>query len=130
MIEGKIVKIVDERTLVADVGTEQGVAVEQQFVVVQPVDMVVDPESGDELGTLELIKARLVAVHAQPRIATLAPLPGEQSQSTVLSQRMAWDSRGAPIGSSDVILSVDRSQISGRHRVEAIKIGDVVRSVE
>ena len=130
MIEGRIVRIVDERTLIADIGTEQGVTVGQQFVVIQPMDAVVDPDTNETLGVWEMVKARLVAMHAQPRITTLVPLPSAESQPTVLSQRMAWDSHGAPIGSSEVTLAVDRSQMSGRRRAEVIKVGDPVRSVE
>lgn len=129
MIEGRIVRIVDERTLVANVGAEQGVTVGSQFVVVQVVDPVSDPDTGEELGNLEMVKARLVAMHVQPKLTTLVPLPDEAGPSTVLSERMAWGSHGAPIGSQDVSLPVDRSQMSGRRRVEAIRVGDPVCSV-
>jgi len=131
MIEGRIVRIVDERTLIANIGADQGVSIGQHFVIVQPVEAVVDPQTNESLGVWEMIKARLVAMHVQPHLVTLMPLPsGERAQqTTVLSQRMAWDARGVPIGSEDVSLSVDHSQISGRRRAEAIRIGDTVRSV-
>jgi len=129
MIEGRIVRIVDERTLIANIGSEKGVAVGQEFVVVQSVEPVVDPETNEELGVWEMIKARVVAVHVQPKLATFMPLPGQKAQTTVLSERMAWDSRGAPIGSQDVSLAVDRTQMSGRRHTDVIRNGDTIRSV-
>ncbi|HDS73950.1 MAG TPA: hypothetical protein ENN56_00265 [Firmicutes bacterium] len=130
MIEGRIVRIIDERTLIANVGSVAGVSVGDEFVVIQSMDQVVDPETNEELGTWEMIKARLIAIHVQSRLTTLVPLPGEVSRQTVLSERLAWGSHGAPIGSQDVSLAVDRSQVSGRRRVDLIRVGDHIQSVD
>lgn len=129
MVIGRIVRIVDEYTLVADLGLEQGVSVGDEYVVVQPVEPVVDPETRAELGVWEMVKARLVVVHAQERLSTLMPLPERPAHATVLSERMAWNSQGAPIGSRDVALPVDRSQMAGRRRTDLIRVGDTVKSV-
>ena len=129
MIEGRIVRIIDERTLIANVGSVSGVSVGDEFVVVQTMEQVVDPETNEELGEWEMIKARLVAIHVQSRLTTLVPLPSEDSRQTVLSERLAWSSHGAPIGSQDVSLAVDRSQVSGRRRVDLIRVGERVKSV-
>lgn len=129
MTEGRIVRIIDERTLIATFGADVEVTVGTQFVVIQQVEPVADPETNEDLGIWEMVKARLVAAHVQPRLVTLVPVPSGEKRSTVLSERMAWDARGVPIGSEDVTLSIDRSEMSGRRRVEAIKIGDIVRSV-
>lgn len=129
MAEGRIVHIVDERTLIANVGLDAGVAVGDEFVVVQIMEQIVDPETNEELGQWEMVKARLVAIHVQPRLTTLVPLPAESSRQTVLSERLAWGTHGAPIGSHDVNLAVDRSQVSGRRRVDLIRVGDPVKRI-
>jgi hypothetical protein len=129
MIEGCIVRIVDERSIIANIGAEHGVTVGAEFVVIQSLDAVTDPESGDELGTLEAIKARVLAMHVQPKLTTFVPVGSEQIPQTVLSERLAWDSRGAPIGSTDESLPIDRSQMAGRRQIEAIRVGDVIRVV-
>lgn len=129
MIEGRIVRIVDERTLLANIGTEHSVAVGQEFVVVQPTEEVVDPQTNESLGVCELVKARVVAVHVQPKLTTFMPVPDEKRQTAVLSERMAWGPHGAPIGSQEVSLSIDRTHMSGRRRPDVIRIGDTIRSV-
>ena len=129
MIEGRIVRIVDERTLIASIGVEQGVAVGQEFVVVQPTEEVVDPQTNEALGVWEMIKARVVAVHVQPKLTTFMPLPAEKGPTTVLSERMAWGTHGAPIGSQEVSLAIDRTSMSGRRRPDVIRVGDTIRSV-
>jgi hypothetical protein len=129
MVTGRIVRIIDEYTLVANVGLEHGVAVGEDYVVVQPVEPVTEPETGAELGMWEMVKARLVVVHAQEKISTLMPLPEQPAHATVLSERMAWNSQGAPIGSRDVALPIDRTQMTGRRRTDLIRVGDTVKSV-
>ncbi len=129
MIEGRVVRIVDDQMIVVNVGAGHGVKYGMEFVVVQPMEGITDPDTGDDLGTWEMVKARLIVMHVQPKLSTLVPLPSEKSQTTVLSQRLAWNSHGAPAGSQDVSLAVDRAQMSGRRRVEAIRVGDPVRSV-
>ena len=129
MVTGRIVRIIDEYTLVADIGLEHGVAVGDDYVVVQPVEPVTEPETGAELGVWEMVKARLVVVHAQEKISTLMPLPEQPAHATVLSERMAWNSQGAPIGSRDVALPVDRTQMAGRRRTDLIRVGDTIKSV-
>jgi hypothetical protein len=129
MTEGTIVRIVDDRTLIAGIGMDDGVKPGQQFVVVQPVDIITDPESGVELGTWEMVKARVIAEHVQAKLTTLVPIGTGTINQTVLSEQMAWGPHGTPIGASEESLNVDRAQVSGRHRTETIRIGDVVRSV-
>lgn len=129
MIEGRIIRIVDERTLVANIGIEQGVAVGQEFVVIQAIEEVIDPQTNESLGVWEMIKARVVAVHVQPRLTTLMPVPDEKQQTAVLSERMAWGPHGAPVGSEEVSLAIDRTSMSGRRRPDVIRIGDTIRSV-
>lgn len=129
MITGRIVRIIDEFTLVANFGLEQGAAVGLEFVVVQPVDNLVDPVTNEDLGVWEMIKARLIVVHAQEKMSTLMPAPERGEHATVLSERMAWNPQGAPIGSRDVALPVDRSQMAGRRRTDLIRVGDIVKSV-
>ena len=129
MIEGRIVRIVDEKTLVASIGLENGVSPGQEFVIVQAVDMILNPDTEEELGVWEMVKARVIAVHVQPHLTTFAPQGAPAAQSMLLSEQMTMNSYGVPVGSTQETLPVDRSQMSGTRRVEMIRIGDTIRSV-
>ena len=129
MIEARIVRIVDDRTIVINAGAEAGVSPGQEFVIIQPVDAVTDPATDEELGVWEMVKARVVATHVQPKMTTLSPVGSPATQGMLLSEQMTMSPLGVPIGSTDEPLAVDRSQMSGTRRKEMIRLGDVVRSV-
>ncbi len=132
MTEGKIIAIVDERTLIANIGRDDGVEPGEEYVIVQAMDMVEDPETGGELEVWEMVKSRVIAMHVQGKITTFSPIStAAASQSTVLSERMTYSPSGTPIGSQgEQDLAIDRTQMLGRRRPENIRKGDVIRSVK
>ena len=102
-IEGKVALIIDEHNLVVNKGRSDGVGNGMAFVVVAQVDSVTDPDTDEDLGQWEGIKARLVAIHVQERLSILAsssPAKGSSSTSTGASGgptepgvAVAWASR-------------------------------------
>ena len=131
MKEGRIIAIVDERTLIANIGRDDGVEPGEEYVIVQPMDMIEDPETGNDVEVWEMVKSRVIAMHVQRKITTFSPIAtAAASQSTILSERMTFSPSGSPIGSEgDQSLAVDRTQMIGRRRPENIRKGDVIRSV-
>jgi|ETN02SMinimDraft_2_1059926.scaffolds.fasta_scaffold108439_1 hypothetical protein len=132
MALGRIVKIVDENTIVINVGSSSEVTTGMVFVVIQESSEIMDPETDESLGRWEMVKAHLVAAHVQEKMTTLVPISDGVSSdsSAVLSDLMSRDSRGEPIGGRRVALPVDRSQVSGRPSSDVIRVGDIVRSVD
>ena len=131
-IEGKIALIVDERTLVMNRGYRDGVHHGMAFAVVAPMETVKDPDSDEDLGPWEGLKARLVAVHVQEKVSILAPAEAGRALSEhdlqhTLSAEMVRVSM-ADVGQTD--LNVDRGQMSGMPRLGPIRRGDTVRQME
>lgn len=131
-IEGKVTLIVDERTLVLNRGHKDGVRHGMAFAVVGPMDNVKDPDTDEDLGPWEGVKARLVAVHVQERVSVLAPAETGRALSEydlhhTLSAEMVRVSM-ADVGQTD--LDIDRGQMSGMPRLGPIRRGDVVRQME
>ena len=131
-IEGKVALIIDERTLVMNRGWRDGVRHGMPFAVVSTLDAVQDPDTGEDLGPWEGVKARLVAVHVQERLTVLAP--AEPSRPAPLSDPhhtlSAEMVRVSMASSSGKDLEVDRSQMAGMPRLGPIRRGDVVRQIE
>ena len=131
-IEGKVALIIDEHNLVVNKGHSDGVRNGMAFVVVAQVDNVTDPDTNEDLGQWEGIKARLVAVHVQERLSVLAPA-GEprrfmgQDLHQTLSAEMV---RVSMASSSQTELDIDRTNMQGMPHLGPVKVGDSARQVE
>lgn len=67
-----VAKVSDEYTLVINRGSEHGVTKGDHFLVyyVDP-EVLTDPETGESLGNLEIIRGTGTATHVQPRMTTI-----------------------------------------------------------
>lgn len=68
---GKVVKIEDIYTVVANRGSSSGVKEGNKFIIVGIGDIIFDPDTGEELERLEIVRGRVVATHVQEKISTL-----------------------------------------------------------
>jgi hypothetical protein len=61
-IEGKVAKILDKHTLVANIGESDGVEEGMHFLIYQPGEQILDPDTDEVLGTApDVEKAEVVA---------------------------------------------------------------------
>jgi hypothetical protein len=70
MIETKIVRILNPTQVVLGAGSEQGVREGMTFVLYSLSDEIRDPETGESLGQLEIVKGRVRVTHVQQRFCT------------------------------------------------------------
>ncbi|OHC01898.1 MAG: hypothetical protein A3H23_09390 [Planctomycetes bacterium RIFCSPLOWO2_12_FULL_40_19] len=140
-IEGKVAKILDEYSIVINVGRDNGVVDGMVFVVfVQSDDEVKDPDSGETLGKLEHVKDYILVSHVQDKFSTC--VAGEKEMpctehgshgAQTLSGAMMAESMTGRAGSgrtSGEKLNVNTSQIAGVPQLSPISVGDKVRAVE
>jgi len=67
---GKVVAVRDEYTIVINKGSEQGVDAGQKYLVVGLGEIIIDPDTKEELEQLEIVRGRVVVTHVQKKIAT------------------------------------------------------------
>jgi hypothetical protein len=140
-IEGKVAKILDEYSIVINVGRDNGVVNGMVFVVfVQSDDEVKDPNSGKVLGKLEHVKDHVFVAHVQDKFSTC--VAGEKEASSretesqgaqTLSGAMMAESMTARPGGGRISsekLNVNISQVTGVPQFGPISVGDMVRAVE
>jgi hypothetical protein len=133
MINGKVARILNEYQLVLNVGYADGVKKGMLFVIYEPGDEITDPESGESLGSLELVKGEVAVSHVQETISIAQSKEIEnKSTSTVLSARLAeiTPSAKSHFEKNFEKLDVRRSDISGTSTAGPITVGDLARSVE
>jgi hypothetical protein len=136
-IEGKVAKILDDKTLVLNVGRASGVTQGTVFCIYAPVDDVTDPDTGESLGAWEAVKGYVQATHPQERLTVCRSCTPRAPQSdraedrgthTLSSELVAVSMLdGGPLARAK--LNVDRSQMAGMPEVGAITVGDLARSV-
>lgn len=130
MIVGKIAQIVDEGLVVLTVGAEHGVVPGMKMVVFEEGEEVRDPETGDSLGRVELVKGLLQVVHVQDRISQATGVPeGGEASSTVLSEKMVKENINFALQSKSRRMNVLREQMTGRRSAGPIRVGDGVREL-
>ncbi len=67
----KVVKIIDDYKIVINKGSESGVKMNQTFLIYRLAEEIIDPETNENLGNLEVIIGRGIVTHVQEKIATL-----------------------------------------------------------
>ena len=79
-----VAQIIDEYKIVINRGTAQGVTIGQRFLVYSLSDEeIVDPDNGEKLGYLEIVKGTAKVIHVQDKISTLESDKREPSRVRV-----------------------------------------------
>ena len=133
-IEGKVAAIIDDTTLVLNVGSEQGVEEGMAFAIFALHGEIEDPDSGQPLGRWEVVKARVVATHVQARLCTVrSPVVGEApmvGDTRPLSAMMVEHSVARAPGQEQwQRLEVRGTDVRGRPQNQPIAVGDGARSL-
>lgn len=66
----KVVTVKDEYSIVFNKGTSSGVKAGDKFLVVGLGEIIVDPDTNEELEQLEIVRGKVEVVHPQEKIST------------------------------------------------------------
>ena len=89
---GKVVHIVDEYKLVINKGENDGIEVGDIFNIFSLEDYIYDPDTGESLGRLEVVKGTARAIHVQNRITTIESIDYESSpdKQEIIKRMGTW----------------------------------------
>jgi hypothetical protein len=93
----RVVKVIDPYTVVINKGRKDGVHWQNSFLVFELGEELTDPETGEDLGKLEIVKGQGEVKHLQDTITTVRSsttrkqhrsivLPGQDEYSEVLNE--------------------------------------------
>ncbi len=68
----KVVKVIDDYHVVINRGADDGIEYDARFLIFGTGERLKDPDSGDDLGILELVRGKAKVVHVQQKISTLS----------------------------------------------------------
>lgn len=118
----KIVKIINEYRVVVNAGSNDSVHDGDILEVYVPGSEVKDPDTGEDLGTLDYVKAKLRVVDTFPRMCVC--------ENRACQSVFSWaDALSSLSGQESLPLNVDSKDISGGYEGinKKIKVGDLVR---
>jgi hypothetical protein len=76
---GKVVSISDEFTVIINKGRESGIVIGDKFLIIGLGEIIVDPDTQEELEQLEIVRGKAVVTHVQEKISTLQSCEYEKS---------------------------------------------------
>ncbi len=71
IIKGKVISIIDDYRIVINKGLDDGVTMQAKFLVYRLGNNMVDPDTGENLGVLEIVCGEGKPEHIQEKITTL-----------------------------------------------------------
>lgn len=130
-ITGKIVRILDDHTVVLNVGRDAGVEGPMRFGIYTPYDSVIDPESGEDLGQYRRRKGVVVVQEIAPKFSVaVAPAVTEE----VVEETGGMIGFGMGTKKRTKVqrreLNVEYGQVSGLPTGDTVRVGDAVEQVQ
>lgn len=125
---GKVVHISDKFSVVINAGAEKDVKVGMKFLVVGLGDVIRDPDSGEELEQLEIVRGRAEVVHVQPKLSTLKSIEVDRQPDTREIKKVTSRITGiaALIGPQDVVTESITPSEPVLLELRGAKVGDLV----
>ncbi|WP_270371960.1 hypothetical protein [Limosilactobacillus mucosae] len=125
--EMKIAKIISTKQIVVNAGINIGLAVGDELEIIDKFgdDPIIDPDTGENLGTLDLVKGTVIVSKVYPHMA-IADSPKTSTLANLMRPNYLPGLHGDTIQKD---LNVDPSQITGgfpQSDNQQIRIGDIV----
>jgi hypothetical protein len=126
---GKILRIFDEFSILVNLGAADGIKRGDRFAVIEEGEEIIDPDTKESLGKLEIIKVEMIASDVQERISLLSmESEAVPTQDIPLSAKMVKDSMKT--GKETGGMLVGGGEIAGMPVPAAVHSGDKVRLIE
>lgn len=120
----RIIKIIDEYNVIVNAGTNEDIKEKDKLEVFIKGEVIKDPDTGEDLGTLDTIKTKLIVKQLFPKFCVCGnPETFVRNSFTIgISPLLASKEE-------EKRLNIDSTQISGGFKDSdmKIKIGDLVR---
>ena len=79
----RIVDVIDSYRCAINKGLDDGIKIGQRLLVYGLGKPITDPDTGEDLGSLEIVRGRGKVTHVQARLATLETYETEQRQRRI-----------------------------------------------
>lgn len=134
----KVAKIINDTSLVINAGSEQGINKGDKFKIIGKLgnSTVIDPDTGENLGTLDDIKGEVIAAQIYPHMSIcnsqiITSSPYQLSAQPILQNSLAGLISSMNGESHREQLNVDKTQVTGGFKKsnKPIQIGDIAQLI-
>lgn len=116
----KVIKVISDMKIVINGGIVDELKQGMRFLVYEKGEDLIDPDTGDNLGSLEIIKGKAKINHIQDRITTLEPI------DIKIPSRRIIRKTGIMLGFGQVEETGDEWE---QQPFENVKAGDLVKII-
>jgi hypothetical protein len=127
---GKVVAKPDNYSVVVNIGSDHHVKLDQEFLIVGLGETIIDPDSGEILEQLEIVKGKVTATHVQQKISTLTSLEVERDPDVREIKRKPSGSSYATIfGDRESVVETTRLGAERKKTIPYAEIGDYILKI-
>ena len=127
-MEIKVAKVIDEYMLVINKGSDDGIKDGQRFLIYAIGDEVTDPDTGEPLGKLEIVKGTGRVTHCQAKLSTVSSDMQASARRTVRHKPSPL--RGLMSAMEPLYLQETEETLPAQKvPFEAAKAGDLVKPI-
>ncbi|PKP64191.1 MAG: hypothetical protein CVT85_11780 [Alphaproteobacteria bacterium HGW-Alphaproteobacteria-7] len=121
----KIIKLIDDATVVINRGLRDNIKIGDRFLVFGEGEEISDPDTGENLGVVEIVRGRVKVSHVQDKICTAKSI--EVSTSAKKITRIQGDVWARAMGrqTEEIIEEPEKFE----EPLDDPKIGDFVRPI-
>lgn len=123
---GRVVATPDEYTVVINRGEEHEVKEGQKFLVVGQGDVIIDPETNEELEKLELVRGRVSVEHIQQKVSTLKSCEYETTEDVKEIKKVTSRGRMDMFGPQDTVTESITPGEKYLRELNGAQVGDYV----
>ena len=125
---GKVAHVSDKYNVVINVGTEQDVKSGMRFLIVGLGDLIRDPDTGEELEQLEVVRGRAEVVHVQSKLSTIKSIEFDRQSDTREIKKVTSLGSGIAslIGPKDVVTESITPSEPVLLELKDVMVGDLV----
>lgn len=128
MIAGKVITIFSDKEVLLNIGAEDGVEEDMEFIIFVEGDHIFDPDTNEDLGIIETIKGRIRIDHVMPKMSRAKTFSYQVKIPSVFDS--ISDYAGTRYATRTHKLEVLEEDISPLNDDVIVKVGDLVRSVK
>jgi hypothetical protein len=121
----KVIKVIDENTVVINVGMNDKITKNYEFLLYELGEELFDPDTNESLGQLEVIKGTAVPTHIQDKVTTI-----KSNKYVYASEKKKIITRGN--GLASMFAGVEEIIEPGEKTIQQfkdVKIGDLVKVI-
>lgn len=122
----KVASIRDRYTIIIGKGSEHGVKSGDKFLIVGIGEVIKDPETGEDLEQLEIVRGKAIAKHVQNKLTTLESCEYYKSSDVREIKKVTTKTSGAMgfFGPQDSVTESIKPGESRLQEFEGVEVGD------